>query len=219
MCNVVISPVFFAGYYCNGSTILSNPPDGSTGGGCPLGHYCPTGTSVPNACPMGYYLDMILSSVASACKICKLGEYQRILSLFLKNLSCFILNFHGDKWCGLRLNNWLCRFWSCGPLMRELDKPFYDLWWNYELMVKDKQQTLWINYVLNYLSGMYCGSEGLADVTGPCDPGYYCPAGQVSATPANYSCQPGYFCVGGKSAPESCPSGSYQVRARFATGC
>lgn len=148
MCNVVISPVFFAGYYCNGSTILSNPPDGSTGGGCPLGHYCPTGTSVPNACQMGYYLDMILSSVASACKICKLGEYQRILSLFLKNLSCFILNVHGDKWCGLRLNNWLCRFRSCGPLLRELDKPFYDLWWNYELMVKDKQQTLWINYVL-----------------------------------------------------------------------
>lgn len=73
--------------------------------------------------------------------------------------------------------------------------------------------------IMFYLSGMYCGSEGLADVTGPCDPGYYCPAGQVSATPANFSCQPGYFCVGGKSAPESCPSGSYQVRARFATDC
>ncbi|XP_062603182.1 uncharacterized protein LOC134264959 [Saccostrea cucullata] len=118
------------GYYCNGSTILSSPPDGSTGGGCPQGHYCPTGSSIPTPCPIGYYLDVILSSVASACKICKLGKY--------------------------------------------------------------------------------CGSEGLPDVSGPCDPGYYCPAGQVSATPANYSCQPGYFCVGGKSAPEACPSGTYQ---------
>ena len=68
-----------------------------------------------------------------------------------------------------------------------------------------------------YYSGMYCGSEGLPDVTGPCDPGYYCPAGQVSATPANYSCQPGYYCVGGKSAPEGCPSGSYQVRLSLST--
>jgi hypothetical protein len=66
--------------------------------------------------------------------------------------------------------------------------------------------------IVLYFTGKYCGSEGLPDVTGPCDPGYYCPAGQVSATPANYSCQPGYFCVGGKSAPEPCPSGSYQVR-------
>lgn len=81
------------GYYCNGSTILPNPPDGSTGGGCPLGHYCPTGTSVPFACPMGYYLDMILSSVSSACKICKLGK---ILEICCYNQLCierYILEF------------------------------------------------------------------------------------------------------------------------------
>ena len=58
---------------------------------------------------------------------------------------------------------------------------------------------------------MYCGSEGLDTPDGDCDPGYYCPAMSISATPGNTTCPQGYKCVGGLEAPEPCPSGSYQV--------
>ena len=62
-----------------------------------------------------------------------------------------------------------------------------------------------------YLSGKYCESEGLDTPTGDCDPGYYCPGGQSSPTPTNYSCPEGSYCAGGLSAPVDCPSGEYQV--------
>ena len=62
-----------------------------------------------------------------------------------------------------------------------------------------------------FKSGKYCEEEGLASPTGDCSPGYYCPAGQTTSTPANYTCPEGYYCDGGLSAPVACPDGEYQV--------
>lgn len=75
MYNIVFFFVLFVGYYCNGSIIFVNFFDGFTGGGCFLGYYCFIGISVFNVCLMGYYLDMIFSSVVLVCKICKFGKY------------------------------------------------------------------------------------------------------------------------------------------------
>jgi hypothetical protein len=35
------------GYYCTGSAIISNPQGDATGGICPVGNYCPKGSSAP----------------------------------------------------------------------------------------------------------------------------------------------------------------------------
>ena len=59
--------------------------------------------------------------------------------------------------------------------------------------------------------GMYCPTEGLPVPTQDCSMGYYCPAGQVTDTPDNYTCPLGHFCLTGRATPEPCPSGSYQV--------
>ena len=59
--------------------------------------------------------------------------------------------------------------------------------------------------------GMFCDVEGLANPAGDCEMGYYCPPGQVTATPAAYTCPVAHFCLTGVSDPEPCPSGSYQV--------
>ena len=61
------------------------------------------------------------------------------------------------------------------------------------------------------LAGRYCDQEGLGATAGDCSPGYYCPAGQSSATPGNYSCPQGSYCVGGLAVDQQCPSGTYQV--------
>lgn len=44
------------GFYCLlGATVPNNPTEDSTGGPCPVGHYCPQGTSLPLGCPAGSY--------------------------------------------------------------------------------------------------------------------------------------------------------------------
>lgn len=58
--------------------------------------------------------------------------------------------------------------------------------------------------------GKFCDREGLPIPSGDCEPKYYCPPQQISATPANFSCPQGHYCVGGLGAPEPCPSGTYQ---------
>lgn len=46
----------FAGFYClQGATAGNNPTTDATGGPCPIGHYCPTGTSFPIGCASGTY--------------------------------------------------------------------------------------------------------------------------------------------------------------------
>ncbi len=68
---------------------------------------------------------------------------------------------------------------------------------------------MWENFLL---SGYYCDTEGLPVPVDVCSRGYYCPAGQVTPTPANYTCPQGYFCLAGVAEPSPCPSGWYQVR-------
>ena len=62
-----------------------------------------------------------------------------------------------------------------------------------------------------FLTGHYCDMEGLPSPTGLCQQGYYCPEGQVSATPGLYICPAGHFCLEGSAVEAPCPSGTYQV--------
>lgn len=42
-----------AGYYCTAQANTSTPTDGVTGDVCPVGHYCPTGSTAPIPCEDG----------------------------------------------------------------------------------------------------------------------------------------------------------------------
>jgi len=59
-------------------------------------------------------------------------------------------------------------------------------------------------------AGMYCDRSGLPAPYGNCSLGYYCPAGQVSPTPADKECQPGHFCPEASTAHYVCAAGTYQ---------
>ena len=69
--------------------------------------------------------------------------------------------------------------------------------------------------------GMYCAGSGNNLPDGDCDQGYYCPAGQESATPAGLQCTQGHYCPTGSYEPLRCPSGTYQDEAGkwFCKGC
>lgn len=58
--------------------------------------------------------------------------------------------------------------------------------------------------------GFYCEGTGNIIYTGPCAAGFYCPAGQQTATPATYNCTMGHYCPGGTGQPVPCNAGSYQ---------
>ena len=62
--------------------------------------------------------------------------------------------------------------------------------------------------------GSYCGVDGLSDVSGKCDPGFYCLYGSEVAnpstvTPAGGPCPIGHYCLTGTSYPLGCKAGTY----------
>lgn len=58
--------------------------------------------------------------------------------------------------------------------------------------------------------GMFCNGTGLSAVSGPCDPGFYCPSGQSVPNPYDYRCPPGHYCLTNTSTPIRCSSGYFQ---------
>ena len=61
-----------AQYYCAGNATTATPTDGVTGDKCPVGHYCPTGTTVPLPCAAGAFSNV---TGLSTCHQCPAGYY------------------------------------------------------------------------------------------------------------------------------------------------
>lgn len=58
-------------YYCNGSTILPNPPYAL----CPIGHYCPEGSYEPTVCARGTITYGDGKQEQADCVPCPAGQY------------------------------------------------------------------------------------------------------------------------------------------------
>ena len=63
------------GYFCNGSTILPNPINETTGDICPKGHYCPNGSAVATPCNPGKFSDRFANQDEANCLACTAGKY------------------------------------------------------------------------------------------------------------------------------------------------
>lgn len=61
----------FAGYYCNGSAKVPNPPYAN----CPIGHYCIEGSYIPEPCPRGSFANSERNKNVTYCKPCSPGHY------------------------------------------------------------------------------------------------------------------------------------------------
>ena len=57
--------------------------------------------------------------------------------------------------------------------------------------------------------GYYCAQEGAIEVSGECDPRYYCPdfANVTSAQPSGFECPAGFFCIQKTATPQACLPG------------
>ncbi len=63
------------GFYCREKAYTSAPPDGLTGGVCPIGGYCPAGSAVSSPCDPGYYSPSLGAKTSYDCVPCEPGKF------------------------------------------------------------------------------------------------------------------------------------------------
>lgn len=73
------------------------------------------------------------------------------------------------------------------------------------------------NECQNCTEGNYCGQLGAKNVSGPCDPGFFCLKGSKIPNPPNVTesggpCPIGHYCPRGTSYPLGCEAGTYNDR-------
>ncbi|XP_028563977.2 uncharacterized protein LOC114585457 [Podarcis muralis] len=191
------------GYYCALKARVPNPVHDESGDMCPAGHFCPLGSSSPTPCPSGTFLTQpgMLSlnaclpcpggsfcqgeGLASVSGICHLGYYCDSLSTHPDQKLC-PQGFYCPKGTGTPIP---CPAGSINPHSGKWDPTDCKL----------------------CPAGHFCSGPGKAAPEGMCMPGYYCPPGQTSSTPASHRCPRGFYCLQGSVAPAACQKGTYQL--------
>ncbi|KAH3741464.1 hypothetical protein DPMN_048189, partial [Dreissena polymorpha] len=153
----------------------------STGGICPMGYYCPQGSSKPIACDKGMYCET--PGLPLPTGNCSAGYYCNNASATPTQHPCPV-----GHYCLVGLQPIRC---PAGT--------FSNQQYNEELLDCN-----------NCTAGYYCNGTGLTAESGLCAPGYYCPGGQSSITPLGLECWPGHYCEEGVTIPVFCPNGTYQ---------
>ncbi|KAI8480901.1 hypothetical protein Bbelb_413740, partial [Branchiostoma belcheri] len=199
-----------AGWYCTGGASEAQPlPPGNvtacdlpanysdvsmcscseiayTGNRCPPGHYCPEGSTAPRKCDGGWYCQGYELSTPTA--ECAAGYYCPVgVGVTVPDPAEF----------------------PCTPgHYCEQGSPVQTACPNGTFSNTSKNTQL--SNCLLCTPGSYCSGEGLVTPSGPCAPGFYCPAGQITDTPAQYTCPAGFYCPEGSATPEICDRGTYQ---------
>ncbi|XP_070551430.1 uncharacterized protein [Ptychodera flava] len=164
-------------------------PSTSTGGQCQPGSFCPKGSFEPTPCTEGNYCeDPGLADVSGPCDA---GFY------------CNRSANRPDPTDGITGD--ICPVGRYCPSGTDANPPMCPIG-TFSNSTGLKQES----ECYSCTPGHYCETPGLVEPTGPCDEGYYCPAGQSSPTPAEYNCTTGHRCPTGSPSPEPCPSGEYQ---------
>ena len=197
-----------AGYPCTGTGNFDYK-----GFTCSKGNYCPPGTtsSTGTPCPAGTYTDRTDLWSADQCSVCKAGYYCLQGSTYANLVIC-PLGYYcppGTK----SANQYPCPTGTIGDATG---------------LISDTQ-------CKNCTAGGGCGAGSTATIT--CAQGYYCPAGTVTSTPANYKapagsyidftgatsqynnkpCGLGNYCPEGSTAPTKCAIGTYSDILRAAS--
>lgn len=192
------------GFYCAFGVDLHSPAGGHRGNGsvCPVGHYCPAGTTLPISCPAGEYNNVTQQAY---CVSCPAGYYCPEGSVTYEDKSC-----PSGYYCPEGTRN---AFQNSCPRGR----------YNPVSGAKNTSDCLLCP------PGQFCADAGLSGPTGNCSAGYYCTGGSDTDTPLPVTndtlyvsecscdeaaspggrCWPGSFCPEGSSCPVSCTSGMY----------
>ncbi|KAE8591947.1 hypothetical protein XENTR_v10018612 [Xenopus tropicalis] len=181
-----------AGYFCKSDFT-------GDGGECPVGHYCPQGSTQPLSCPAGTYNNL---QRQDDCFLCPPGYYCPGNTSDYSVFQC--------------PSGFYCPEGTKHATQFPCPRGFYN----------PDPNTQSLDSCLSCLPGHYCGTEGLSMVSGKCDPGWFCVYAAWTPQPFdldNYTsanclcpatatggkCQPGFYCPTGTSEPLTCPPGFY----------
>ncbi|KAM8904697.1 uncharacterized protein AB9W97_008232 isoform 6-T6 [Spinachia spinachia] len=151
---------------------------------CPKGFYCPVGSSYPQPCEAGSYCDQIGREAPAGP--CAAGYHCPKGSLNPHATPC-----PTGHYCPAGTP--LPRSCPIGTIKSFLGGS----------TVGDCQMCP---------PGHYCHQRGIAEPSGQCAEGYYCPEGQSSQRPQQHVCSPGHYCEKGSVRQKACLPGSYQLR-------
>ncbi|KDO27716.1 hypothetical protein SPRG_22196, partial [Saprolegnia parasitica CBS 223.65] len=182
-----------AGYYCTSTAFIATPTDGVTGNLCPVGFFCPLGSSSPLKCVEGTYASSLGQALCTPCpagsfcdgvltdrhQVCPQGAYCPP-STGASQPPCPVGSFNNGTGLPAITNCTVCT------------------------------------------PGSFCASVGLVQPTALCQAGFFCNAGAVNAfgqttsqlvngtLSANASsCPSGSYCPVGTYQPVPCPVGTY----------
>ena len=197
----------FPGYYCvsgvstpmplgvnTSAVVFSNENDtcsvlGVTelGDVCPLGHYCPGGSSLPTSCEAGSYSNQ---TGLSECLECPRGYYCPVNTSDFTAFPC--------------MEGYYCLNGTQFATQYQCPNGSF----SNQTLLQD------VGGCSACPAGYFCSGEALTAPTGLCSPGYYCSGSLPTASPANTSdlggpCPAGFYCPEGSSQPIACDSGSF----------
>ena len=196
-----------AGYYCFAGSITATPFDIGintsglcndtfseclcentffvSGGVCPVGHFCPSGSPLPLSCSLGMYCPY--SMLSAPFDFCSEGFFCNGSSSTPEQYPCPAGHY--------------CPRGSGSPIPCPLG--------TYLNTSLNQDQSS----CLPCPGGKYCNEFGISEPSGPCSGGYFCPNdrdNKINPTPLDFICPSGHFCPIGSSDPFLCEAGSYQ---------
>ncbi|KAF7668979.1 hypothetical protein LDENG_00271770 [Lucifuga dentata] len=151
---------------------------------CPRGFYCPLGSAYPQPCEAGSYCNQIgLDAPAGPCAA---GYYCPRGSSNPHATPCPTGHY--------------CPMGTPVPLPCPLGT------------IKNSLGGSTVEACQLCPAGHYCQQRGIAEPSGQCAEGYYCPEGQSSERPQQHVCPVGHHCEKGSVRQTGCLPGSYQPR-------
>ncbi|KAA8594284.1 hypothetical protein FQN60_005118, partial [Etheostoma spectabile] len=168
---------------------------------CPAGHFCPAGTALPQLCPLGTFSNQTGALSLSACTPCPSGVYCSSYGASTPQGGAMEPtpqssdNFPRNGPCPV---GHYCPRGCLLPIPCPLGS------------IRNTIGGVSIESCSACPAGYYCSTEGLANPSGPCAAGFYCPFDFSSTTPYAFLCPKGHHCPEGSALARPCPTGEYQ---------
>lgn len=186
------------GFICYGKATQKDPRDGVTGEYCPVGGYCPLGTTTVIACSLGTFNPIRGATDASGCIACDSGRY------------CVDAgDTTGDCYAG-----YFCTSGASSPTQEISPVGYYSLAgaaYPSPCLPGTYQSVAGQSSCLECPEGYYCPTLAVETPT-DCPAGHFCVAGSIAPEPCaigSYVSTANSF----DSACEACPAGKYCLTA------
>lgn len=188
--NANVTSLCSPGYYCTKRAWKPKPDDGVTGDICPIGRYCPWGTSIPFKCKRGTFSNSTGNSREDQCQNCTAGSYCEVPGLSATSGLCspgfYCPEGQYSKTAFDCIAGHFCEEGSPKP-------------------VKCR-------------AGSYQDERQQSDCK-KCPSGYYCDFNDNLEDFSSYLCPRGYYCPNGTeySTQYGCPNGTYGNNSQLAS--